>query len=134
MPTATATNTVKIVDASALAAMVFGEAEAEAISVRLEGYRLLAPSLLDFEIANICLKKLRQEKTQRADILSVYSSRNSIRIRRVPVDYDDVVELAIQAGLTAYDASYLWLARLHKADLVTLDNKLNAAFLSDVGR
>lgn len=114
--------------------MVFGEAEAEAISVRLEGYRLLAPSLLDFEIANICLKKLRQEKTQRADILSVYSSRNSIRIRRVPVDYDDVVELAIQAGLTAYDASYLWLARLHKADLVTLDNKLNAAFLSDVGR
>jgi len=132
VPTASATNTVKIVGASAMTAMVFGKVEA--ISVRLEGARLLAPSLLDFEMARICLKKLRYEKTQCGAILSVYARRDSIRIRRVPVDYDDVVEFAIQAGITAYDASYLWLARLHKAELVSLDKRLNKVFLSDVGR
>jgi len=134
VPTASATNTVKIVDASALAAIVFGEAEAEAIGMRLEGARLLAPSLLDFEMASICLKKLRHEKTQRGQVLTAYAERDRIRIKRVPVDFDDVLELAIQAGITAYDASYLWLSRLHKAELVSLDKSLNSAFLSDVGR
>lgn len=78
MPAVTATNTVKRVDASALAAMLFGEAEAEAISARLEDCRLLAPSPLDFEMANICLKRLRQEKTQRGAVLSVYARRDCI--------------------------------------------------------
>ncbi|HEY3778677.1 MAG TPA: hypothetical protein VGL35_11530 [Rhizomicrobium sp.] len=35
---------IKVVDASALAALLFAEPEAEAIAVRLEGARLAAPS------------------------------------------------------------------------------------------
>ena len=38
-----------------------------------------------------------------------------------------VVELALETGLTAYDASYLWLARQFGADLVTLDKALDKA-------
>ena len=38
-----------------------------------------------------------------------------------------VLDLAERTGLTAYDASYLWLARELKAELVTLDRKLAAA-------
>ncbi|HZT90151.1 MAG TPA: type II toxin-antitoxin system VapC family toxin [Stellaceae bacterium] len=37
------------------------------------------------------------------------------------------LDLAEAAGLTAYDASYLWLARALGAELVTLDRKLAAA-------
>jgi predicted nucleic acid-binding protein len=37
------------------------------------------------------------------------------------------VDLAEATGLTAYDASYLWLARTLNAELVTLDRKLAAA-------
>jgi hypothetical protein len=33
----------------------------------------------------------------------------------------DVFTLAAESGLTAYDASYLWLARTRDAELVTLD-------------
>jgi predicted nucleic acid-binding protein len=35
-----------------------------------------------------------------------------------------VIELALATGLTAYAASYLWLAGTHGAELVTLDARL----------
>jgi len=125
---------VKVVDASALASIVFGEDTADAMTERLERSRLIAPALLDFEMANICKNKLRTEKTQRGEILSSFADRNRIIIQRVAVDIDDMLELAIQSGLSAYDASYLWLARQYNAELITLDKKLNTAFLSKIGR
>ncbi len=45
----------------------------------------------------------------------------------MPVVWGEVVSLALATGLTAYDASYLWLARLLGAELVTLDRRLAAA-------
>jgi len=46
------------------------------------------------------------------------------------VDHDGVLALAASTGLTAYDASYLWLARRLSADLVTLDRQLAQAYES----
>jgi predicted nucleic acid-binding protein len=43
------------------------------------------------------------------------------------VDHDQTAGLALETGLTAYDASYLWLARRLGAELVTLDKALDAA-------
>jgi predicted nucleic acid-binding protein len=43
------------------------------------------------------------------------------------VDHPRILDLAEATGLTAYDASYLWLARALGAELVTLDRKLAAA-------
>jgi predicted nucleic acid-binding protein len=47
----------------------------------------------------------------------------------VAVDYLASLALAEATGLTAYDASYLWLARSLGGELVTLDRKLAAASL-----
>jgi predicted nucleic acid-binding protein len=47
VPTVTGT---KVVDASALAAILFGEPAAEAVAERLTGARLAAPFLLDYEL------------------------------------------------------------------------------------
>jgi uncharacterized protein with PIN domain len=44
---------VKVVDASAIAALLFGEPDAENISERLADGRLVAPALLGFELANV---------------------------------------------------------------------------------
>lgn len=49
------------------------------------------------------------------------------RVETVTVDYYGVLALAEATGLTAYDASYLWIARGLGAELVTLDRKLAAA-------
>jgi predicted nucleic acid-binding protein len=116
-----------VVDASALAALLFAEPEAEAIAGRLEGARLAAPSLMDFELANVCLTKIRRQPSQRDALRAAFRLAHRLRVETVAVDHAATVDLAEATGLTAYDASYLWLAHALDAELVTLDQKLAAA-------
>jgi predicted nucleic acid-binding protein len=117
----------KVVDASALAALLFGEPEAEAVAARLDGARLAAPNLLAFELANVCLVKCRRHSDQREALLAAFGLRSRLGVEEIAVDQGGVVELALETGLTAYDASYLWLSRRLGAELVTYDKALDAA-------
>ena len=54
-------------------------------------------------------------------------TRNAFQIEIREVPFDAVVALAVATDLTAYDASYLWLARTLNAELVTLDRRLEQA-------
>ena len=45
----------------------------------------------------------------------------------IDVDYLRIVELALETGLSTYDASYLYVARFTGAELVTFDRRLEAA-------
>ena len=116
-----------MVDASALAALLFGEPEAEAIAGRLEGARLAAPSLLDFELANVCLTKIRRRPCDREALRAAFRLAHRLKVETISIDHAATLDLAEATGLTAYDASYLWLARALGAELVTLDRKLAAA-------
>jgi predicted nucleic acid-binding protein len=118
---------VKVVDASAIAAMLFGEPEAEAIAERLHDARLVAPALLPFELANVCVIKCRRHRSQRAALTAAFGLRVGLGIEEVAVDHAGVVTLANATDLTAYDASYLWLAHQLDAELITLDRKLAKA-------
>ena len=116
--------TGKVIDASALAAMVFGEPEGLAVARSVNDSPLLAPALLDFELANVCWKKCRRMPEQRGVFLAAYALRQAVAIELVAVDHDQTLALAFQTGLTAYDASYLWLSRSLGVELVTLDARL----------
>lgn len=118
---------VKAVDASALAALLFGEPEAEAVAARLDGARLIAPPLLSFELANVCLIKARRHPEQREALTAAFRLRARLGVEEMAVDHDGALEAAAATGLTAYDASYLWLARQLGAELVTLDRQLAKA-------
>ncbi|MGH7048927.1 MAG: type II toxin-antitoxin system VapC family toxin [Stellaceae bacterium] len=120
-------NGVKVVDASALAALLFAEPEAEAIAASLEGARLAAPSLIGFELANVCLTKMRRHPAQRDRLRAAFRLADRLAVETVAVDHGAALDLAEATGLTAYDASYLWLARALGGELVTLDRKLAAA-------
>ncbi len=115
---------VKVIDASALAAILFGEPEAEDVSKCLRGSRLVAPALLPFEVASVCLKKIRRHPEMRQQMLDAYARREAVGVEEVEVTLAEVVMLAEQTNLTCYDAAYLWLATRLKADLVTLDVRL----------
>lgn len=119
---------IKVVDASALAALLFGEPEAEAIAARLTGARLAAPSLLEYELANVCLTKIRRQPGQRETLRAAFGLAHRLNVETVAVDQASVLDLAEATGLTAYDASYLWLARSLSGELVTLDRRFAAAF------
>lgn len=118
---------VRVVDASALAALLFGEPEAEVVAERLGEARLVAPALIGFELANVCLIKSRRHPEKRAMLTAAFKLRGKLTLEEIAVDQDETLELATTTGLTAYDASYLWLARQLGAELVTLDTQLAKA-------
>ena len=118
---------VRVVDASALGAVVFGEPKAEEIARVLGGSPLAAPALIWFGMASICLRKIKAHPAQRDQILRAFLMAGKLSIEIVEVDHSAVVNLAEETGLTTYDASYLWLARRLKGELITLDGKLQRA-------
>jgi predicted nucleic acid-binding protein len=118
---------VKVVDASALAALLFGEPAAAIITARLLDSKLVAPALLGYEIANVCLKKIRARPDQRSVLLAALAICEQMGIEMVGVDHVSVLPMAEQYGLTTYDASYLWLTRQLNGELVTLDRQLTRA-------
>ena len=117
----------KVVDASAIAALLFQEPNGEAIARQLDGFRLVAPSLLSYELANVCWLKCWRFPLDQDMLLAGFAQRGRLDIEECAVDHDGVIRLAAVTGLTAYDASYLWLARRLGAELVTLDAALRSA-------
>lgn len=119
----------KVVDASALAAIAFVEDRAQQMERRLRGSRLFAPALLRFEMAHVCVKKIRQRPAETNLIVAQLQASLRIDILTPDIDPVEVVALAEQHALTAYDASYLWLAFKLGVELVSGDKKLVEAAL-----
>ena len=116
-----------VVDASALGAVAFGEPDAEAVAGQLAGEDLFAPSLVAYELASVARKKVLARPEQREAIAWALEQVLTLDVQRIDVDQPAVLELALEAEITTYDAAYLWLARQLDASLVTLDAELAAA-------
>ena len=116
-----------VVDASAMAALLFGEPDAERVAQRLEGGRLVAPTLMWDEVANVCVKKIKRFPDRADPLRSAFSLLHQMQVEASAVDHVATFDLALRLELTAYDAAYLWLARSLRAPLVTLDRRLGAA-------
>jgi len=115
---------VKVVDASAAAAVLFDEAGSDEVARRMVGATLVAPALFGFELANVCVKKSKHTPNQGQDFVRAFGGRADLAVGEMGVDHDGVVDLAVATGLSAYDASYLWLSRHLGAELLTLDRRL----------
>jgi len=115
---------VRVVDASAVAAIVFAEPEGGAVAARIDGDQLVAPALLPFELASVCIKKIRRHPALRPALIERLTLLSQLSIETMDVDCDAVLHLADATQLSVYDASYLWLARTLGAELVTLDRRL----------
>lgn len=118
--------TLAVVDASALAAVAFIEAESPDVRARLRGRLLFSPSLVAYELMNVAVMKLRRHPDTAPLIregLAAMLTDEAVTIWPA-VDARAILALATDLRLTAYDASYLWLAQHLGAELVTLDKEL----------
>lgn len=113
-----------VVDASVIAAIIFGEPEGSRMVTYLEDETLVAPSLIDFELASIALKKIRRVPQRMPEVIAALERSEGLKIDRVAVPRVDVCSLAAETGLTAYDAAYMWVAMSMNTELVTLDHRL----------
>ena len=115
----------RVVDASAIGALLFNEDAAPWVRDETFGEVLIAPGLFHFELGNICWKKMRQFPAQADTLQRNWMSWNiapPVTIR--DVDLSGTMQLAHAHNLTFYDASYLWLARDRAATLISLDAPL----------
>jgi predicted nucleic acid-binding protein len=116
---------ILIVDASAVGAMLFGEAEGAWVRGQITRQMLLVPSVFHFELGNTCWSKSRRHPDVAEQFLSAWLDWNSEPpVTAVPVDLVTTMKLARGHGLTFYDASYLWLAQAQASALISLDAQL----------
>ncbi len=116
---------VLVVDCSVIAAQIFQEPEREMAASGMGASTLCAPHLLPYEIASVAQKKTRQGEPDVAYLgIELYSAMD---VGLHSVNVSQVCELASLYKLSAYDASYLWLAKHLDAPLFTFDRALQRA-------
>jgi len=120
-----------VLDCSVLAAAIFREETQEQAQQQLRVHQLHAPYLLQSEIASVALKKLRNGFEQEVRSGLKWLEGLSIDLHRI--EEEAVVTLAARYQLSAYDATYLWLAADLKAPLATFDARLAVAARSHLG-
>lgn len=119
---------ISVVDASAVGAILFGEPAAERMAAAMEGHSLAAPTLLPYEVASICTKKIAARAHEEQLILDALALFPSLDVKLFAVPPTAAGEIALRRKLTAYDASYFWLAAELGANLLTLDAALMRAW------
>jgi len=123
-----------VVDASVALAWCFPDEASEyadGVLVALEGRTILVPAVWGLEIANAVLVGERSKRLRHPEI-----RRFSILLESLPLVQDvqsagehfsNVLPVAREYGLSAYDAAYLELSIRHGAPLATLDARLQTA-------
>lgn len=118
---------ITVVDASALAAVLFGEPEAEPIRASVTG-ALIAPNLIRYELASVCTTKCLRYPARRDEFESRYRLFDVLAVTLYEPDWDVLPGFARRWALSVCDAAYLQLTLARKASLVTLDARLAAAW------
>lgn len=114
-----------VADCSVLAAVLFDEPARDEAAEALAGRELCAPDLIDHELANVAVKKTGHLPEQAiAQAFTDLAQLKLVRHRAQPLSQ---WRLAVQFGLSAYDAAYLALAADLKAPLLTFDRRLGEA-------
>ena len=115
---------VKVVDASVLAEWCFREPRAAEAMGILKDSELHAPLLLAYELTSIARRKSIAYPEKAAVLGEALRMAFAIPIHWNEVDHLAVLRLALDANLTTYNASYLYLARMLGAPLATFDQRL----------
>jgi len=116
-----------VVDASAIAAILFNEPTASRVESVLRGKPLVAPSLLAYEVANVAVRKIQLYPEQAEGLRKSAGLLDRLEIDYVQVPAQSLVDSAAATGLTSYDTAYLFLSRELELPLLTLDSELRAA-------
>lgn len=117
-----------VLDASAAVALLVDDGPAGRwVDATIRGATLLAPELMPFEVSNILRRHALAGVLDASDATLAHTD-----LVALPIDLYPYAALAervweLRANVTAYDASYVALAELVAAPLVTLDAKLAGA-------
>ncbi len=90
---------------------------------------LLAPTLLSYEIGNAIKTAVKQKRLDELTAIDIIDNFKHMEIHYFDPNILSTITLSLEHNLSFYDAAYLCLAQEQKAKLLTLDKKLQDAFL-----
>ena len=112
-------------DASAAAAVIFREPDAEAVGAHLFGAGgVVVPHLFPLEVANVGRTKVLMGELAWAAARRLLHTLDRWPMRIVQVTWRQAWPLAHRHGLTLYDAAYFYLVRSRRLQLLSLDQQL----------
>jgi len=121
-----------VLDCSVAASWVF-EDESDPLADRVldmvaDG-QAVVPTIWPIEVASVLATSVRRKRisADQIELRMAYLRNFDIRVEDLAIDPARLAHLALDAGLSAYDAMYLELARRHALPLATLDKKLSNA-------
>ena len=117
-----------VCDSSAIVALLLDSGhDGEWVANAVAGARLLAPSLVMFEASNIIRRHELAGLVSADQAAQAHGDLLDLSIEQWPYDLLGARVWELRANLTAYDASYVAVAELSNAPLVTLDRRISCA-------
>lgn len=126
-----------IVDASVVLSAYFPDEKQEQAQAVMRNHtagqeRLLAPTLLIYEVTHAVLQATRRNRITDTVGRAILTSFDGLDIEKRPVAWSRMHSLAQRFGRSAYDAAYLSLAEETGQTLITGDMRLYHAVRDDL--
>lgn len=117
-----------VCDASALVALLLDDGPDGRWAVgQLSGTRLLAPQLVMFEVSNIIRRQELAGVVSADQAVQAHSDLLDLSIEQWPYELLGSRVWELRSNLSGYDASYVAVAELANAPLITLDRRIGRA-------
>jgi predicted nucleic acid-binding protein len=117
-----------VIDTSVLIAVLVSEPERGRIIRQTEGYDLIAPGSVHWEVGNALAAMLKRKRINYEQVMATLRAYERIPIGFRDVDIGLAMDIAYEHDLYAYDAYVIACAREIRCALISLDkNLLHAA-------
>ena len=114
-----------VIDASAvISALTDSGPEGDWARSSIRGERLLAPTILHYEVANAFRRHQKADQLAPAEASAAFDDLLSLAIRLVPFRFTAERAWSLRENFTIADASYIAAAEVVGFDLLTLDVRL----------
>lgn len=116
-----------VIDASAVAEILFGTEAGRRAAALIDGHELLAPQHLTAEVASVIRGWSLSQQITDEQALRAFGEFDALGIEQMPMMSMLPAVYALRHNVSAYDAMYVVLARAAQCSLLTLDARLAAS-------
>ncbi|MGH9415639.1 MAG: type II toxin-antitoxin system VapC family toxin [Terriglobales bacterium] len=116
-----------LLDTSALLAVLLDEPSRPALIRVTQGQALRAAPTLPWELGNALVAGFRRHRLSAEEVRAAWASFGAVPVQLVEVSVPRALDLALAAGVYAYDGYVLEAARHQRLALLTLDRALARA-------
>jgi predicted nucleic acid-binding protein len=113
-----------VIDTSVLIDVIVDGEEKETLIRLTEGFDLVAPLSVHWEVGNAFSSMLKQKRITLEQSLQAIKVYNTIPIRFVDIDMEESLKISAQLDIYAYDAYLIYCALKYSIPLISLDEKL----------